>query len=119
MPSWYILGDMYKHTHTDTHRQTQTHTDRQTDRQTHTHTHTHTHTQARASLFFVVACCHDYRTSQWSDPAQLAPASKVLSKSCYVQKLTLQWVTPRVHKNKSRQLHTMGSVTAEFEVCHR
>ena len=26
---------------------------------------------------------------------------------------------PRVHKNKSRQLHTMGSVTAEFEVRHR
>ena len=26
---------------------------------------------------------------------------------------------PRVHKNKSMQLHTMGSVTAEFEVRHR
>ena len=26
---------------------------------------------------------------------------------------------PRVHKNKSRQLHTMVSVTAEFEVRHR
>ena len=25
---------------------------------------------------------------------------------------------PRVHENKSRQLHTMGSVTAEFEVRH-
>ena len=29
------------------------------------------------------------------------------------------WLFPRVHKNKSRQLHTMGSVTAEFEVRHR
>ena len=28
-------------------------------------------------------------------------------------------VLARVHKNKSRQLHTMGSVTAEFEVRHR
>ena len=28
-------------------------------------------------------------------------------------------VAPRVHENKSRQLHTMGSVTAEFEVRHR
>ena len=28
-------------------------------------------------------------------------------------------VISRVHKNKSRQLHTMGSVTAEFEVRHR
>ena len=28
-------------------------------------------------------------------------------------------VLPRVHKNKSRQLHTMGSATAEFEVRHR
>ena len=27
--------------------------------------------------------------------------------------------TARVHKNKSMQLHTMGSVTAEFEVRHR
>ena len=29
------------------------------------------------------------------------------------------YMIPRVHKNKSRQLHTMGSVTAEFEVRHR
>ena len=29
------------------------------------------------------------------------------------------YVVPRVHKNKSRPLHTMGSVTAEFEVRHR
>ena len=28
-------------------------------------------------------------------------------------------IIPRVHENKSRQLHTMGSVTAEFEVRHR
>ena len=28
-------------------------------------------------------------------------------------------LSPRVHKNKSRQLHTMGSATAEFEVRHR
>ena len=31
----------------------------------------------------------------------------------------LLYVLPRVHKNKSRQLHTMGSATAEFEVRHR
>ena len=28
-------------------------------------------------------------------------------------------IRARVHKNKSRQLHTMGSATAEFEVRHR
>ena len=31
----------------------------------------------------------------------------------------LGFLRPRVHKNKSRQLHTMGSATAEFEVRHR
>ena len=56
-------------------------------------THTHTRTHTRASLCFVVAYCHDYCTSQWNDLAQLAPASKGLSKSCYVQRLTLQWIT--------------------------
>ena len=52
-------------------------------------THTaHTHTSC-----FVVACCHGYCTSQCSDLAQLAPTSKGLSISPYVQRLTLHWIT--------------------------
>ena len=46
-------------------------------------TMTHTHT----------ACCHGYCTSQCSDLAQLAPTSKGLSISPYVQRLTLHWIT--------------------------
>ena len=82
-----------------------------------THTHTHTHnggchfdtlgscSQVACTAFrvpgnwqellscFVVACCHGYCTSQCSDLAQLAPTSKGLSISHYVQRLTLQWIT--------------------------
>ena len=42
---------------------------------------------------FVVASCHGYCTSQCSDLAQLAPTSKGLSISPYVQRLTLHWIT--------------------------
>ena len=81
----------------------------------HTHTHTpnggcHFHTPGSCSLVdctafrvpcnrqellscFVVGCCHGYCTSQCSDLAQLAPTSKGLSISPYVQRLTLQWIT--------------------------
>ena len=45
------------------------------------------------SPVLVVACCHGYCTSQCSDFAQLAPTSKGLSISPYVQRLTLQWIT--------------------------
>ena len=41
----------------------------------------------------MVACCHGYCTSQCSDLAQLAPTSKGLSISPYVQRLTLHWIT--------------------------
>ena len=42
---------------------------------------------------FVVASCHGYCTSQCSVLAQLAPTSKGLSISPYVQRLTLHWIT--------------------------
>ena len=62
-----------------------------------------------------------------------APPWKISSQLAWIAGHQLQWnlaTTPsnrnnqeyiraRVHKNKSRQLHTMGSVTAEFEVRHR
>ena len=74
---------MHKHTHTHTHTRA------------HARTCTHTHATHRQELLscFVVACCHGYCTSQCSDLAQLAPTSKGLSISLYVQKLTLHWIT--------------------------
>ena len=37
----------------------------------------------------------------------------------YAPGYSCSYVLSRVHKNKSRQLHTMGSAAAEFEVRHR
>ena len=55
-----------------------------------------------------------WRTSNSAVTAFIAKRPRVAYSCSYVL-----LVLARVHKNKSRQLHTMGSVTAEFEVRHR
>ena len=52
-----------------------------------------------------------WRTSNSAVPAFIAKRPRVAYSCSYVLLML-----PRVHKNKSRQLHTMGSVTAKFVI---
>ena len=53
----------------------------------------------------------------WTTPSKSAIAARCRVTATF--RSPASYIIARVHKNKSMQLHTMGSVTAEFEVRHR